>query len=109
MSAYIARLQQAVKRDQEDARARQNSEAETARDRMTPLQDRLARLLQTIPLELQREGLSLPALQASLRGRWRGACHPGELGSALRRAGFERRRKWSDEEGFRAIWCLRQS
>jgi hypothetical protein len=24
-------------------------------------------------------------LQASLRGRWRGLCHPGELGLALRK------------------------
>src|ERR1700730_4751105 len=35
-------------------------------------------LLATIPLDLQREGLSLSSLQASLRGRWRGNCHPGE-------------------------------
>ena len=34
------------------------------------------------------EGLSLSSLQASLRGRSRGNCHPGELGAALRRFGF---------------------
>jgi hypothetical protein len=56
------------------------------------LEDRLARLLTTIPLDAQREGLSLSTLQASLRGRWRGNAHPGEIGRALRRLGFERRR-----------------
>jgi hypothetical protein len=46
----------------------------------------------TIPIEVQREGLSLASLQASLRGRWRGNCHPGELGTALRKLGFKRER-----------------
>ena len=72
--------------------------------RLTPLEDRVARLLTTIPVEVQREGLSLSALQASLRGRRRGNCHPGELGAALRKLGFERRRDWSGSDGFRAVW-----
>jgi hypothetical protein len=57
----------------------------------------LSRLLATIPTEVQREGLSLASLQASLRGRWRGNCHPGELGSALRKLGFKRERRWHDD------------
>jgi hypothetical protein len=77
---------------------------QAARERLTPLEDRLARLLATIPIEIQREGLSLSSLQTSLRGRWRGNCHPGELGSALRRLGFKRERRWYDEGGFRALW-----
>jgi hypothetical protein len=61
----------------------------------------------TIPIEVQREGLSIAALQASLRGRRRGNCHPGELGAALRRLGFERRRNWgAGADGFRAVWYL---
>jgi hypothetical protein len=54
----------------------------------------VARSLKTVPAEIQREGLSLASLQASLRGRWRGNCHPGELGSALRKLGFTRQRRW---------------
>ena len=72
--------------------------------RLTPLEDRLTRLLATIPIEVQREGLSLAALQTSLRGRRRGNCHPGELGTALRKLGFTRRRQWSGGAGFRALW-----
>jgi hypothetical protein len=86
-----------------DEKAR--AETEAARVRLTPLEDRLTRLLATIPLDVQHEGLSLSSLQASLRGRSRGNCHPGELGAALRRLGFERRRNWrGDAGGFRALW-----
>jgi hypothetical protein len=43
----------------------------------------------------------LASLQASLRGRSRGNCHPGELGRALAKAGFERRRDWhKSADGF---------
>jgi hypothetical protein len=68
------------------------------------LKDRLAGPVATIPIDVQREGLSLASLQASLRGRSRGNCHPGELGAALRRLGFVRRRDWRGVDGFRAIW-----
>jgi adenylate cyclase len=40
---------------------------EAARERLMPLEERLSRLLATIPGEIQREGLSLSSLQASLR------------------------------------------
>jgi hypothetical protein len=108
MSAYIAELNAAVERNQaQRARWRAEKErarAQAARERLTPLQDRLARLLATIPIEIQREGLSLLTLQASLRGRWRGNCHPGELGAALRKLGFKRERRWHGDGGFKALW-----
>ena len=69
-----------------------------------PLEERLSRLLATIPLDIQREGLSLASLQASLWGRWRGNCHPGELGSSLRKLDFKRERRWHNEGGFQAVW-----
>jgi hypothetical protein len=47
----------------------------------------------SIPLDIQREGLSLSSLQTSLRGRWRGNCHTSELGAALRKLGFTRQRR----------------
>jgi hypothetical protein len=74
------------------------------RERLTPLEEWLSRLLATIPSEIQREGLSLASLQASLRGRWRGNCHPGELGTALRKLGFRRQRRWHAGTGFCALW-----
>ena len=65
---------------------------------------RSRQLLAAIPIEVQREGLSLAALQASLRGRRRGSCHLGEPGAALRRLGFVRQRGWSGADDFSAIW-----
>ena len=79
------------------------------RVRLTPLDARLTRLLTTIPIDVQREGLSLASLQASLRGRSRGNCHPGELGAAMRRLGFQRRRDWSGSAKCRWKPALRRS
>ena len=82
----------------------QKSEAEWT-ERLTPLEDRLAKLLATIPTEIKSQGLSLPAIRTMLAGKWRGKCHPGELGIALRRLGYERRRNWSDgSQSFCALW-----
>ncbi len=53
------------------------------RERLTPLDERLARLLATIPIEVRHEGLSLATLQPSLRGRWRGNCPRASLGVHL--------------------------
>lgn len=108
MSAYIAGLKAAVERDrarhEEQERAVATQAALASRERLTPLEDRLKRLLATIPPEAQREGLSLPSLQTALRGRWRGNCHPGELGDALRKVGFTRQRRWRGGAAFRAVW-----
>jgi hypothetical protein len=110
MSAYIKELQAKVAAAQAEAEARRAEQdrvnQQAARHRLTPLEDRLSRLLATIPLSIQREGVSLPTLQASLRGRWRGNVHPGELGTALRKLGFARERRWRDGAGFQALWYL---
>ena len=83
MSYYIQRLnaELAAKQAQraEQRAEKERATAQAARERLTtPLDQRHERLLSTIPIEIQREGLSLASLQASLRGRWRGNCHPGE-------------------------------
>src|ERR1700730_13252625 len=103
MSAYISALNAAAERDRAQREEKERAASQAVRERLTPLQERLSRLLATIPIEIQREGLSLSSLQASLRGRWRGNCHPGELGRALRKLGFTRERCCQDEASdFRA-------
>ena len=112
LDAYVKRWMSQVIADTEARRAKEHAlreerattEAKAARERLTPLVDRLAKLLETIPPEVQREGLSVASLQESLRGRRHGNCHPGELGAALRKLGFERRRDWRSGDGFRAVW-----
>lgn len=72
---------------------------------LAPLHARLQKLLDKIPLSAQRQGLSLLDLQARLRGRKGGMPHIGELGAALRRLGWHRRRKWSEEDtAFSSKW-----
>ena len=72
---------------------------------LTPLRIRLEKLLDDIPLSDQRQGLSLLDLQARLRGRKGGLPHIGELGAAIRRLGWQRRRRWSNEDAaFASLW-----
>lgn len=103
-SAYVQTLRSLVDQDQRSHENMKVAKERGARERLTPMEDRLARLLSSIPTQIQREGLSLPVLQTGLRGRWRGNCHPGELGAALRKLGFTRARDWCDDAGFRAVW-----
>jgi hypothetical protein len=104
VTAYIKLLNEqlnaAVAIEQAERAERERADTMAARERLT---ERLSRLLATIPSEIQLEGLSLASLQASLRGRW-GNCHPGELGTALRKLGFKRERRWHDATGFCALW-----
>ena len=105
MNAYIASLNAALERERAARHVEQaRADAQAARERLTPLEERLRRLLASIPTEMQQEGLSLAQLQTALRGRWRGNCHPGELGAALRKLGFQRARHWTGDDGFRAVW-----
>jgi hypothetical protein len=74
-------------------------------ERLSPLEDRLSKLLANIPSDIKDQGLSLTALRGMLAGKWRGRCHPGDLGVALRKLGYQRRRKWSDgTHSFSALW-----
>ncbi len=79
-------------------------------ERLTPLEDRLSKLLTAIPHEVKEQGLSLNALRNMLAGKWRGKCHPGELGAALRKLGYQRQRNWSNAtQSFRALWFPQKS
>jgi hypothetical protein len=89
MSAYIKQLNAAMAIATLARReGKERAGVQAARDRLTPLEDRVARLLVSIPLDVQHEGLSLPALKAALRGRWRGSCHPGDLGPRYASSGL---------------------
>ena len=85
--------------------AEQDAASRAARQRLSPLPDRLARLLATLPEEVRREGLSLPTLVPLLRGRGGGVANAGQLGIALRSLGWRRERRWRGGDlGFSALW-----
>jgi hypothetical protein len=104
MRAYLAELNAAVERNRAQHEESERAKLKAVRERLSPLEERLSRLLATIPIEIQRARLSLSTLQTSLRGRGRGHCHPGELGTALRKLGFKRERRWHADAGFCALW-----
>jgi hypothetical protein len=82
MSAYVRQLQErtaaAHAQHQAQRAEHQRTNAQAARERLTPLDDRLTRLLATIPMEVQREGFSLASLQASVNDHRNGTpyLHP---------------------------------
>ena len=107
MAQVIADTEALRAKEQGQREEQAAAEATASRERLKPLNERLARLLATIPPEVQAEGLSLWTLQGQLRARGSGhsRCHAGELGEAMRRLGFERRRNWrGGAGGFRALW-----
>ena len=72
---------------------------------LAPLPTRLQRLLETMPNCAKRQGMSLLEIQAQLRGRKGGLPHIGEMGAAMRKLGWRRHRKWSDESAaFSSRW-----
>ena len=62
MSAYINKLNAAVQAEQARRAEKDRADLQAARERLRPVEERLARVLATIPVKLQREGLSLLSL-----------------------------------------------
>lgn len=82
------------------------AELDTA-ERLTPVELRLGAALAKIPHAIQRRGVPIAMIQAQLKGKKRGAnCHAGELGRALHRRGWVRRRSWERREtgGTLTLW-----
>ncbi len=109
VSAYIRSLQAEAERSNAASAAAVATGREAgsrgARARLSLLEDRLALLLRDIPAEVQREGLSLPTLTPRLQGRWRVEANPGQLGTAFRKLGWRRERRWrGGDVGFSALW-----
>jgi hypothetical protein len=113
MKSYLNELNAhaATLRTQDAVKQAQQAKEAAERDRRTSLDDRLKHLLGTIPPEIQDQGLSIVSVQVMLRtpGSERSCCTAGQLGDALRRAGFVRERRWHDgRSSFRALWRKRQ-
>jgi hypothetical protein len=105
MSSYLDQVKAASQASQQNKEAAREVERHEWARRLIPLTERLERLLEQIPVELQAQGLSLSELRKMLRGRYRGSAHPGELGAALRALKFERVRCWrSGNAGFNTVW-----
>ena len=91
MSAYIRRLIEGSAARAE-ALAKAKRDLDDVRDRMTPLIERLRRLLDDVPREMQSAGLPLRQLQEGLKGRQQGLCSAAELAVSLRELGWFKHR-----------------
>ncbi len=108
-TAYVRSLMAVVEAEHAKHQAQREEqarvEAQTAREKLVPLDVRLKRLLDTIPPEVQTDGISLETLRKMLRGVKGRGCHCGAIGDELRRMGWRRVRSWTkSENGFRAFW-----
>jgi len=105
MCTYIELVKSMSAAQEAETAELKHAEASAWRERMTPLEVRVSKLLTTVPEEIKSQGLSIPTLRNMLAGKWRGKCHPGELGQALRKLGYQRRRNWSEAtSSFSALW-----
>ena len=108
-SAYVRKLMESVEAEHAKHQAQREeqarAEAQAAREKLVPLDVQLTRLLDTIPPEVQTDGISLETLRKMLRGAKGRGWHCGAIGDELRRMGWRRERNWKKtENGFRAFW-----
>lgn len=92
---------------QDAAQAEQTAQRIKWRERLTPLNQRLAKLLAEIPDAIKAEGLSLESLRVQLAGRYSQTARAADVAAALRKLGWTRTRCWrgdSSPEGYRATW-----
>lgn len=73
---------------------------------LTPLLERLKKLIESLTPAQRLHGLPLEFYRERVQGRQAGRkAHAGELGAALRKLGYIRRRAWVSKDGvFRALW-----
>jgi hypothetical protein len=106
MSTYLKRRMDLARQSADQREQARAAAVARAKEGLTPLEDRVRKLLEELPAEMLREGICLHSLQVRLRGRKHGTAHCGELGGVLRRLGFEKKRDWRARAtgGHRALW-----
>lgn len=72
--------------------------------RFYPMRERIRKILKHMPREVQQEGVSLELLRSNLAGKYRGQAAPREVAAGLRELGWERRRNWTKDGPFIALW-----
>lgn len=103
--ASITRTEHIAQQHTLDLQRKASEQERQWRNRLTPLDDRLRRILDNIPDSIKAEGVRLPPLVHQLAGRIRQHPSAGDVGKALRRLGWRRKRDWSNgDEGYPAVW-----
>jgi len=75
------------------------------REISSPLEDRLKRLIASIPESEQNKPRPLDWFRTRLRGVEGRGAHAGQLADVMRSIGWKRKRAWSEREsGFNSLW-----
>ena len=105
MNAYVKQLNAAVAIEQAQRAEKERVATRAARERLTPLEERLSRLLATTSLaRYSAKGSHCPRCKPRCGAAGAATVTPGELGTALRKLDFKRERRWHDGSGFCALW-----
>ena len=102
---FFQSLKEAAERQQHECQSTESDQLAQFRETSTPLIDRLEKLIASIPEEERNVPRPLEFFRTRLRGVEGRGAHPGQVGEALRKLGFTRKRAWSAvDDGFRALW-----
>lgn len=109
LPAYSRMLNAEVERKRREREADTAAKGEAVRiaheTRLTPVVDRLRKLISSLPPEVRTSPHSLEFFRQALRGRQGKCAQAGEIGIALTQLGWIRKRGWSAAAGgFRALW-----
>ncbi|MEF8768850.1 MAG: hypothetical protein ABTS16_05765 [Candidatus Accumulibacter phosphatis] len=107
IAGLVADSSAAIQAAEQARRAEQDKQHATWKERLTPLDQRLAKLLAVIPESIKAEGLSIDVLRVQLAGRFAQTSRACDVAAALRKLGWTRKRCWRGDEspqGFRATW-----
>lgn len=108
MQTWADRLdEQRREREREQAEKAAQEAAQRAQDaelRFTPMEVRLKKLIAQMPAEARQRGVSLATFRMNLAGKYRGQAAFREIAGGLRALGWERRRNWSKDGPFVALW-----
>ena len=107
MSAYIAHLRREIAAEAEAARIKAEAEATKLRqqERCTkPLTEQIEELLRTLAPPLRDRPWSMAELVTRLQGKYRDRPHTQHVGTALRRLGWRRERRWGQGYDGVRVW-----
>ncbi len=72
--------------------------------RTKPLDQQITELMRSLPPALRDRPWSMDELVSRLSGKYRDRPHPQHVGEALRRLGWKRERRWSDDYDGKRVW-----
>lgn len=108
-NSYIREQAEKMAARREELAARRAAEntptTEKRQTDMRPMHERVESVLRQLTPDELNAGIRLEWLCEQIAGKYRGCAQPRQIGAALRRLGFTRKRCWRGGDiGFRSTW-----